>query len=114
MTGLANGGWRFWGFRDGSTVSSSSSFAYALIMGATAFIHSNSPFLHATVRFLIFFASVRIFDVIFEVLTDLVQSHPSLDKKEVWYVTCIDLLRYSVPISFARKSDLRTPKYGTL
>ena len=37
--------------------------------------------LHFNVRFLISFASLRIFDVIFEVVTDLVQSNPSLDKK---------------------------------
>ena len=27
---------------------------------------------------------------------------------------CVDLVRCSVPISFAKKSDLRTPKYGTV
>ena len=65
-------------------------------------------------RSLISFASLRIFDVIFEVWADLVQSKPSLDQKEVWYVMRVDLVRCSVPISFAKESDLRTPKCGAL
>ena len=75
-------------------------------------MNSQSLILYFNVRFLIWIASLRIFDVIFEVLTDLVQSNPSLDKKEVWHIMCIDRVRCSVPISFARESDVRTPKYG--
>ena len=69
--------------------------------------------IHFNVRLLISFASLRNFDVIFEVLTDLVQSNPSFCNREVWYIMCIDLGRCSVPISFARESNLRTPKHGT-
>ena len=76
--------------------------------------YSKSLILCFNVRFLISFASLRIFDVIFEVLTDLVQFNPSFYKKEVWYIMCIDLVPCSVPISFARESDLRTPKQGTM
>ena len=65
-------------------------------------------------RFLISFASFRIFDEMFEVLANLVQSNPSLDQKEVWYIMCIDLVRCSVSTSFASESDLWTPKYDTL
>ena len=85
-----------------------------LYIRATAFVCFKSRMLHFNVRFLISFASLRILEVIFEVLTDLVQRNPSLDQKEVWYSMCVDLVRFSVPISFARESDLWTPKYGTL
>ena len=46
-------------------------------------IHYKSIILHFHVRFLISFASLQIFDVIFEVVTDLVQPNPSLQKTEV-------------------------------
>ena len=71
----------------------------ALHTRATAFIHHKSLMLYFNVRFLISFASLQIFDVIFDVLTDLVQSNPSLDRKEVWYIMCIDPVRCLVPIS---------------
>ena len=71
-----------------------------------------SLILHFNVLFLISFASLPIFEVIFEVLTDLVQSNPSLDQREVRRMTCIDLVRCSAPIiSFARESGRQTPKY---
>ena len=76
--------------------------------------HYQILILHFNVRFLIPFASLRIVDVIFKVLTDLVQSNPSLEEREVRYIVGINLVRCSVPISFAGESDLRTPKYGAL
>ena len=71
-------------------------------------IHYRNQILCFHVRFLISFASLRIFDVTFKVLTDPVQSNSSLGKKEVWYIMCIDLVRCSVSISFTRESDIWT------
>ena len=84
-----------------------------VVKRATAFIDYKNLIWHLDVRFLISFAPLRIFDVIFEVWTDLVQSNSSLDQKEVWYVMRADLVRCLVPISFASESDLRTPKCGS-
>ena len=71
-------------------------------------------FLYVNFQFLISFASSRIFAVISEVSTDLVQSNPSLYQKDVCYVMRVDLVLCSVPVFFAKESDLRTPKCGTL
>ena len=37
-----------------------------------------------------------------------------MNPEEVWSMICVDLVLCSVPISFARESDLRTPTCGAL
>ena len=75
--------------------------------------HEKNLILQYCVRFLISFASLRIFNVMFEMLT-AVNVIQAMNLEELWNMICIDLARCSVPNSFARESNLWTPSCVTL